>query len=168
MAGKPENTFTEKDKELIRILQEDIPLCPQPYQEIARRVGLEHREVLERVGQWAASGLVRRFGATLYHQRAGFKANCMVAWQVPKPAQSREKGEIFSKFPQVTHCYRRPPFEGWPYTLYTMIHGSSMEEIDGYVEQMSRASGLEEREKLFSVREWKKTSMKYFGEEDAS
>ena len=168
MTGKPANDFTVKDKELIRILQEELPLCPEPYREIARRVGLEPREVLGRVAQWTASGLIRRFGATLYHQRAGFKANCMVAWKVADPAQSREKGEIFSKFPQVTHCYRRPPFEGWPYTLYTMIHGSSMEEIDAYVEQMSRASGLDEREKLFSVKEWKKTSMKYFSEEDAT
>ena len=165
MAG--DTTLSVTDKKLIRILQEELPLCPEPYREIARRVGLEQAEVIERVGRWVEQGVIRRFGATLYHQRVGYRANCMVVWKVDEPELSGEKGEILAGFAQVTHCYSRPPFEGWPYTLYTMIHGSSAGEIDKIISEMSAATGLTEYCKLKSVKEWKKTSMKYFSEKES-
>jgi len=159
-------TLTLTDKKLICILQEDLPLCSEPYREIAERLGMEHTEVIEKVGRWVEKGVIRRFGATLYHQVVGYKANCMVVWKVDDPEFSRKKGEILAGFPQVTHCYRRPPFENWPYTLYTMIHGYSTGEIDKIVSEMSSASGLTDYCKLNSVKEWKKTSMKYFSEKE--
>lgn len=154
------------EKKLIRLLQEDLPLCSEPYSEIAEKVGMEKAEVIEKVGRWVEQGVIRRFGATLYHQRLGYKANCMVVWKVSDPELSKQKGEILAGFPQVTHCYRRPPFANWPYTLYTMIHGSSSEEIDKIVSELSAASGLTDYRRLNSVKEWKKTSMKYFSEKE--
>jgi len=162
-----DTTLSLTDKKLIRILQEDLPLCSEPYGEIAESLGIEHAEVIEKIGRWVEQGVVRRFGATLYHQRVGYKANCMVVWKVDDPELSRQEGEILAGFPQVTHCYRRPPFENWPYTLYTMIHGSSTGEIDKIVSKMSAASGLTDYCKLKSVKEWKKTSMKYFSEKES-
>ena len=48
-----------------------------------------------------------------------------------------------------------------------MIHASSDDEIDRIVSELSAASGLTEYSKLNSVKEWKKTSMKYFSERES-
>ena len=165
MAG--DTTLSLRDKKLIRIFQEDLPLCAEPYREIAQRLALEQAEVIEKVGRWVEQGLIRRFGASLYHQKVGYRANCMVVWKVDDPELTGEKGRILAGFPQVTHCYRRPQFKGWPYTLYTMIHAGSADEIDRIISELSAAAGLTEYSKLNSVKEWKKTSMKYFSEKES-
>lgn len=163
MTGEHTRFFSEKEKELIKILQEDLPLCPEPYRQIADSLGLSEEEVLETIRRWKEEGVIRRFGATVRHHEVGYQANCMVAWKLEDHSLHRETGNILSSFPQVSHCYRRPAFDGWPYTIYTMIHGGSRGEIEKTVSGMAAAAGIRDYRKLYSVREWKKTSMRYFG-----
>lgn len=155
--------FDRLDRAIVRELQGDIPLVPEPFAEVAAKVGCSHDEVLNRVTRMVENGAIRRFGATVRHQRVGFKANCMVVWLVPDGNQD-EIGKLFASFPEITHCYHRPPFEGWPYTLYTMIHGSSQADIDALIERMKEKSGIADCRRLTSLKEWKKTSMKYFAD----
>ena len=162
----PELTGT--DKKLIRLLQESLPLESRPYAALAEKVGLSEREVMDKVAGWLESGIIRRFGATVRHHKMGYSANCMVVWPVTDPQEADRLGELFAAFPEVTHCYRRPAFEGWPYTLYTMVHSTSQEGIEQTLELMKTASGLSEYRGLFSEKEWKKSSMKYFSEEDGA
>ncbi|MBN2288829.1 MAG: AsnC family transcriptional regulator [Candidatus Glassbacteria bacterium] len=157
-------SLSETDRALIRILQEDLPLAAEPYAEIAGRLGLTEEEVLERVRRWCDQGVIRRFGASVRHRRVGYKANCMVVWRVDDPLEQRRVGQLFAGFERVTHCYRRPVRKDWPYNLYTMIHGADREDLDRLVAGMSEASGIGDYRLVFSVREWKKTSMKYFSE----
>ena len=158
--------LSDKDKKLIRLLQESLPLTARPYAALAEQAGLSESEVLEKVKGWVDAGIIRRFGATVRHQRMGYSANCMVVWPVTDPVEADRLGELFSSFPEVTHCYRRPAFEGWPFTLYTMVHSTSQEGIDRTLERMKQASGLSDYRGLFSEKEWKKSSMKYFSEEE--
>jgi siroheme decarboxylase len=158
--------LNEQDKKLIRSLQEELPLVSRPYEELGRRVGLSEQDVLKRVSSWVDSGIIRRFGATVRHQRVGYSANCMVVWKADGDEAADTAGEIFAGFSEVTHCYRRPKFEDWPYTLYTMIHSTSEQGIEQTLDSMKLASGLTECRGLFSVKEWKKTSMKYFSEQE--
>ena len=162
MAGNPDTFFSETDKALIRILQEELPLTSEPYAEIAEKLGLEEKEVIESIRRWCEEGIIRRFGASVRHRRMGYKTNCMVVWRVDDSDEQRRVGELFSGLERVTHCYRRPAFKDWPYNLYTMIHGSGREDIDRLIADMSSASGIDEFRTVFSVKEWKKTSMKYF------
>ena len=166
MSGNSKVKMGEQDRRLIRLLQEELPLVRSPYEELGRRVGLSESEVLRRVAAWADSGVIRRFGATVRHQRVGYSYNCMVVWKVTDPQVADRAGEIFAGFTEVTHCYRRPHFEDWPYTLYTMVHSTSEEGIGQTLEKMKQASGLREYRSLFSEKEWKKTSMKYFSEQE--
>ena len=156
--------FSETDRALISILQEDLPLVPEPYAEIAGRLGMTEEEVLARVRRWRTQGVIRRFGASVRHRQMGYKANCMVVWRVDDPGEQRRVGELFAVLPQVTHCYLRPTFKDWPYNLYTMIHGADRAEIEELVAEMSQVSGVGEYRAVFSIKEWKKTSMKYFSE----
>ena len=83
------------DRAIVRELQGDIPIVPEPFAEVAAKVGCSHEEVLERVSRMVESGAIRRFGATVRHQRVGFKANCMVVWLAPNGKQD-EIGEACS------------------------------------------------------------------------
>jgi DNA-binding Lrp family transcriptional regulator len=88
----------------------------------------------------------------------------MTAWVV---AESRieEVGPRMAAFKAVSHCYRRDPTEGWPYNLYTMIHATDAQACRATARRMAKATGVTEYIQLFSQRELKKTSMRYFPSE---
>ena len=151
----------ELDKKIISLLQKDIPVDPQPYKIIADQLGVEEDEVLNRIEAMVKKGVIRRFGATLYHQEAGFSANAMVAWVIPEEKVD-EIGRVMAGFREVTHCYHRRPQKDWKYSLYTMIHGDTREECYDIAKKMSEKTGMNEYSLLFSEKEFKKTSMEYF------
>lgn len=156
--------LTEIDKRLIYLFQGDLPVIPRPYQWLADELGLTEAQVLERLNKFAEAGLIRRFGATLYHQRTGYKANVMVAWQVPEE-RAEEVGQALAGFRNVSHCYQRRLQDGWPYNLYTMVHGESEADCRATVAEMAAAAeplGAVDHDLLFSKKELKKTSMRYF------
>lgn len=153
--------LTDLEKRLIYALSGDIGPGARPFSDLGRRLGVSEAEVLEAVQSLKRRGILRRFGATLRHQLSGFTANAMVAWRV-EPARVEEAGRVLASFAQVSHCYQRRLAPGWPYNLYTMIHGSSPEECRGLARRMAAAAGVREYELLFSDEELKKTSMRYF------
>lgn len=153
--------MNESEKKLCALLQGDIPLSERPFEEIGEKVGMSESEVIEHGKKYLEAGIVRRFGATLRHRQAGFSANGMGVWIVPEEDRERV-GKIMASFKEVTHCYERPCFEDWPYNLFTMIHGQDKEECFEVAKKISEATGVKEYHLLFSSREFKKTSMKYF------
>lgn len=151
----------EIDKRIIARLQGDLPLEPHPFAGLARELDLTESQVVARIQAMADSGMMRRFGATLRHQRSGFAANVMVAWRVP-PDQADQVGEVLAGFRNVSHCYHRRPCEDFPYNLFSMVHGRSEQECLDLVAEMAQAVDSEDHQLLFSVEELKKTSMEYF------
>jgi DNA-binding Lrp family transcriptional regulator len=148
-------------QKLIQQLQADLPLCPRPFKEIARRVGITEEEVLGSIKQHLRQGVIRRFGAILGHQKLGFVANGMGVWHVPEEDTERV-GTIMASYPEVSHCYQRPTSDSWPYNLYTMIHGTSRQECEAVAARISQETGITDYRLLFSVRELKKKSMVYY------
>jgi len=151
----------EIDKKVIGLIQGDLPLDKRPFATMAKKIDLTEEEFLSRVKDLKKQGIVRRFGATLRHQEAGFSSNAMVAWVVPDDRVD-EAGDLLSKFPEVTHCYERRPQKDWQYNLYTMIHGNDRDLCIQIAERMSRSVGIDQYVLLFSEKEFKKTSMEYF------
>ncbi len=153
--------FSEKEQELIRLLQETIPVTPEPFAEIAAQAGMEPAEVVAKVQEWKQDGTIRRFGAMVRHQRLGYTANAMSAWDVPD-ARAEEVGAILAAADEVSHCYQRPRADKWDYNLFAMIHGASEEDCRRMAAELSQQVGIAAYELLFSSREFKKISMKYF------
>ncbi|MBT3256478.1 MAG: Lrp/AsnC family transcriptional regulator [Deltaproteobacteria bacterium] len=151
----------DTDKKVISQIQKDLPVHPRPFALMAEKIGIPEGEFIERVRRLKNMGIIRRFGATLRHQEAGFKANAMIAWKSPESV-IREMGKTLAGFREVSHCYHRAPKGDWPYNLYTMVHGGSRDECREISEQMSVATGLGDYAVLFSEKEFKKTSMEYF------
>jgi DNA-binding Lrp family transcriptional regulator len=156
-----DRNLSEDDKEVIRVLQEDVPLTPRPFDLWARQVGLSYEELLERAYDLQQRKIMRRFSAVLYHRKAGFKANAMGVWKVP-PDRIDEVGDIFAQYQAVSHCYQRPVYEDWPYALFSMVHGRTEEECELVLNAMAAEAGLTEWDSLYSTREYKKTRVRYF------
>jgi DNA-binding Lrp family transcriptional regulator len=149
------------DKKIISQIQKDLPVHPKPFALMAEKIGISEEVFIERVQHLKKEGIIRRFGATLRHQEAGFKANAMIAWKAPEDIISA-MGKTLARYRVVSHCYHRAPKGDWPYNLYTMVHGGSRNECREIAERMSSATGLTEYAVLFSEKEFKKTSMEYF------
>ena len=153
--------FSSLEIDIIRKLQGDLPLVPEPYKLIADELGIQEEELLEKIKEFCDKGIIRRVGATLNHRNVGFKANAMVVWVVPEE-RINEVSEILIEFPQISHCYQRPTFQNWPYNIFTMIHEETQEKCEEVVNKISRDININEYNILFSTQELKKSSMKYF------
>ena len=153
--------LSDKDIAFIREMQEDIRLVSRPFDAMARRLGMTVPELFGYAAGMVDRKLMRRYSAVLYHRRAGFAANAMVVWRVP-PERSQEVGEVFAKSPWVTHCYERPTYDDWPYSHYTMIHATTKEQCEKVADDLAAAAGIQDRQLLYSSREYKKTRVRYF------
>ena len=105
--------------------------------------------------------LLRRVAAILYHRRAGFSANGMGVWRVPDE-RIAELGPRMAAFRGISHCYQRPTYEDWPYSIFTMAHGRSKEECDAILDAIAADTGVEDRATLYSSTEFKKVRLQYF------
>jgi len=152
---------TGEDKRLIRQIQGDLPISPTPFAPLAQQVGLEEKNFLERVHHLMRRGMIRRFGAILRHQKAGYRGNAMVVWKVEED-QVQRVGQIMASFSAISHCYLRPPLPKWPFNLYTMVHGRREKDCRLLAQKISKGTGLKDYRLLFSKREHKKLSMRYF------
>ena len=157
--------LNDLEQKVIPAIQGDIPITARPYRELARRLGISEDVFLETLEELRARDIIRRFGATLRHQKSGYAANAMGAWQVPE-ARIEAVGDRMAACRQISHCYRRNPNADWPYNLYTMIHAESPEACWAIAREMSQATGVDNYTLLFSLRELKKTSMTYFQIDD--
>ena len=154
--------FTPKQRTILRIVQDNLPDSTTPFRDIAAEAGLTESEVIEFLERLKREGFIRRFGATLRHQVAGYDCNVMVAWQV-EPAEAVEQvARSMRERPEISHVYQRRTYPEWPFNLYTMLHGRNEEECRKVVRELSEYTGVSRYEFLFSQDELKKTSMRYF------
>jgi DNA-binding Lrp family transcriptional regulator len=153
--------LTELEKKIIASIQQDMAVTERPYLKIAQELEISETELLKNIEALRKRGVIRRFGATLRHQRTGFKANAMIAWKVDED-RIEDVGQKMASFQQVSHCYRRNPTESWPYNLYTMVHANNEKACREIARKMSRAASVKDYSLLFSREELKKTSMVYF------
>lgn len=154
---------TERDKAGIRVTQEDLPIVAEPFKAWAEQLGWSVDEIFAWLEDFKARKFYRRFAAILRHRAAGFADNAMAVWIVPEE-KSDELGFQMAAYKAVTHCYKRPVFESWPYNVFTMIHGRSKEDCEQVVQAIQADTGLETYKMLYSTREYKKERVKYFVE----
>jgi len=152
---------TDQNICIVRCVQEDLPLVDRPFKYWADEVGLDETELLRTLVHWVDKGIVRRFAAVLNHRQVGFSANGMLVWNCPVERVD-EYGRILASYAEVSHCYHRPAYAVWPYNLYAMVHGRSIEDCRKIAEKLAAAIGLYDYLILFSTREFKKTRLKLF------
>lgn len=155
--------FTETERKVLAVVQKNLPDSLTPYADIAKAAGVSEEEVLELLRDMKEDGSIRRFGASIKHQRAGFSHNAMVAWKVKDQAQADDAAQTAIQHSLISHCYFRPSSApDWPYELYTMIHGRTESEYLEVVEYIKANTSLKEYAVLESIKELKKISPTYF------
>jgi len=153
--------ITDFEKAVIREVQGSLEINPRPYRKLADRLHVSEEEITACLEDLLNRGIIRRFGITIRHQISGFEANAMGVWRVDNGDVDRV-GRTMASFKEVTHCYERKIQGDWKYNLFTMIHGPTPQACYEVAENISRKTGVQEYELLFSSHELKKTSMKYF------
>lgn len=157
------NAIPLEDDEIavIKELQEDLPLELEPFAPMADRLGMSIDRLFEYADNFMERGLMRRYSAVLHHRRAGFRANAMAVWRVPDE-RAVEVGEAMAESSHVSHCYQRPTYPDWPYSLFTMLHATSQEQCKEIARDLAQTTGVDDYLMLFSTREFKKTRVRYF------
>ncbi|MDX6690637.1 MAG: siroheme decarboxylase [Solirubrobacteraceae bacterium] len=156
--------YDELDRDVIRATQGDLPVVPEPYTAAAAELGMTEAQLLDHLAAMQERGILRRVAAILYHRRAGFSANGMGVWKVPDE-QIAELGPRMAAFRGISHCYQRPTYEDWPYSVFTMAHGRSKEECDAILDAIADEFDITERATLYSSTEFKKVRLLYFTED---
>jgi DNA-binding Lrp family transcriptional regulator len=156
--------YDEFDVAVIRALQGDLPVTPEPYAPAAAELGIPQERFLTHLQGMQERKLLRRVAAILFHRRAGFSANGMGVWKVPDE-RIMEMGPRMAAFRGISHCYQRPTYPDWPYSVFTMAHGRSKEECDAILDSIAQATGIHERATLYSSTEFKKIRLLYFTED---
>jgi DNA-binding Lrp family transcriptional regulator len=155
------NTLTERDIELVRAVQGDLALEPDPFAAPAAVLGMSVDELIAALEDLQRRGYLRRFAAILRHRKAGFGANGMAVWVVPQ-SDIAEMGQTMAGYTTISHCYQRPVYEDWKYNLFTMIHARKKGECEDFVAQLSKEHGLDDFAVLYSTTEFKKIRLAYF------
>ena len=151
----------ERDKAFIRNLQQGTEIVAEPFAQAAQALAVSQEELLQWMREAKNRGWLRRFAAVLHHRRAGYSANGMAVWKVPR-GRVDEVAAVACRLPQVSHCYERPTYPNWPYSLFTMIHALDREECQAVARRISDEAGVREHSILFSTKEYKKARIKYF------
>ena len=156
--------LTPLEIECVRLLQRDLPLQPRPFDVLAKNSGVAADELLSTARAMQKRGQIRRFGAIVPSRKPGFSASAMGVWIVPE-SQVDEIGAKMSQNRAVSHCYLRPVYEDWPYNLYTIVHGRSVDECESIINDIAADCGIREKQALYPTKEYKKARITLFSPE---
>ena len=156
-----DENLSDFDIAFVREFQEDLPLKVRPFDAMAGRLGLSVPELFAKADEMVDRRLMRRYAAVLHHRRAGFSANAMVVWNVPE-GRSIEVGQQMAKHPAITHCYERPRYDDWRFSHFSMIHAVTRDECEDIALEIAGETELTDYQLLYSHREYKKTRVRYF------
>jgi DNA-binding Lrp family transcriptional regulator len=155
------NTLSERDIEVVRAVQGDLPLHPDPFAPAADALGISVDDLLRALEDLQRRGYLRRFAAILRHRKAGFGANGMAVWAIPED-RIIDLGQTMAGYTTISHCYQRPVYEDWKYNLFTMIHARKKGECEDFVAELAQRHGLDDVAVLYSTTEYKKVRLAYF------
>ena len=154
-------SVTDTDRKFVVAFQRDLPITEEPYADACAETGLSIDELAAHAEQMKAAGALRRISAVFKHQSAGFTFNAMGVWAVPQD-QVAEIGQAMAGFKAVSHCYLRPTYPEWPYTIFTMVHGRSKEEAFGKIQAIFDEVAPFDHAILYSTKEYKKVRLEFY------
>jgi DNA-binding Lrp family transcriptional regulator len=153
--------LTEREIEYVRLLQRDLPLAPRPFELLGRQSGLAGDDLLSAARQFQKRQQLRRYSAIVQPRKSTFSASAMGVWAVPE-RDADGVGERMAGHRAVSQCYLRPTYQDWPYNLFTIVHGRSVDECESVLNELADETGIRERQALFPMKEFKKSRIAYF------
>lgn len=151
--------LNKTQERILTALQEGISVVSEPFNALSEGE-TSVKEVLKVIRRLIAGGVIRRLGAVVDHRKLGFTANVLFACRVDGD-KIIEAGQQLAGLRIVSHCYQRRPFEGWPYNLFAMMHGTSLGEIQRAIDSFLESEKIDAFALLPTVRELKKQPARF-------
>jgi DNA-binding Lrp family transcriptional regulator len=158
--------LTPFEMECVRLLQQEFPLQPRPFDALARTANVDGNELLTTARTLQKRGQMRRLVPVVNAKRSGFVATAMGVWAVPEGDVERTAAKL-AAHKAVSHCYLRPVYDDWPYNLYTTVHARSVDECESFINDLAIDTGMDRKQTLFPTREYKKARLALFSQEAA-
>ncbi|MBC8468688.1 MAG: Lrp/AsnC family transcriptional regulator [Planctomycetes bacterium] len=158
--------ISDIEQKILAVLQHGLPESQSPFKDMAEKIGIDTGKLLAVLKDWKKQGKIRRIGAIVNHFKVGLGGGAMVVWQV-EPTRTEEVGKILAGFEEVSHAYERRTYENWPYSLYTMVHGKTEDDVQQIVQRMSQTCGVSNYRILVTEKELKKVPPTYITQIDA-
>jgi DNA-binding Lrp family transcriptional regulator len=156
--------LTPLEIDAVRLLQRELPLQPRPFDALSRGMSMSADDLINAARALRARGQLRRLTATIVPKKSGFSATAMGVWQVPSD-RADSYALQFVKHRSVSHCYLRPVYDDWPFNLYTTVHARSVDECESIINDLAADTGIQQRQTLFPIREYKKARLSFFSPE---
>ena len=157
--------LSDQEIQIVRALQKDLPLTPEPYKAIADELGLTEEALLTGIQGLMDKGCLKRISIALRHNNVGYTINSMIVWDVP-PERVDQAGQALAAHPRVTHCYDRNKAPELDYNLYSMVHAMNEAEYAALVAELAALVRPIKYQELRTTAELKKIGMKYFMEDE--
>ena len=112
------------DKNLLNVLQDELPLVSRPFWELGKGLGISEEEVISCVKRLLEEGVIRRIGPIIDIKKLG-GVSTLVAMSVPSERVD-ETAATINEYPEVTHNYLR----SHRYNVWFTISAPSKERLE--------------------------------------
>jgi len=126
----------EIDRAILNRLQDDLPLTPTPFRDVADELGLQEDDLLARITRLKDTGIITRFGPFFDAEAMG-GAFCLCAMTVPE-AEFETVVTKVNAHPEVAHNYQRTHALNMWFVLAT----ETPEGIGAIADMIERETGL--------------------------
>ena len=124
--------LTKLQRRLCNILQQGLPVCERPFEQIAKACESNEETILEETRKLIEAGVVRRIGAVINHRTLGMTSTLVAAHIEQKNLE--ETVNTINHMESVSHNYLRKHH----YNLWFTLQASSDEEIKVLLANLSR------------------------------
>jgi DNA-binding Lrp family transcriptional regulator len=129
--------LTKFQERLCNVLQEGLPICARPFDDLARYLDSDEETLLGQVKELKSLGVIRRI-CGLVNFRALGMTSTLVAAHVPE-ANMPEVAEAVNSLENVSHNYRRRHH----YNLWFTLQGQTKREIELTLSNLTGRFGID-------------------------
>lgn len=157
------SVLTPREIRVIRRLQTGLPLVGSPYWALARELRMTENELLGILGSFYKRGVLKKISAELKLVPGGTspaETHCLVL-RVPEEKEDEIARKLI-RLREITHCFKRPSFPEFPYSLHVNFCLKKPDEKDSFLRRMAEEVGPWHYWDLRNLKQYKKGPLWYF------
>ena len=128
--------LTKFQKRLCNVLQNGLPICSEPFADLAKSLDSDEETVLREIAELKNAGVIRRIGAVINYRALG-RTSTLVAAHIPE-SNLQEVTEAVNSLDDVSHNYLRSHY----YNLWFTLQAQTAEQIEVMLSNLSARFGV--------------------------